>query len=235
MALLITAGGVAPAVSASLFPLRSFSRLPFISRLVLSTTLLLLTAGTVLLLLFEWNGMFGGLSPADKAVNAFFHTATLRTAGFNSVSLAHPGVPALLVMMLLMFIGGSPGGTAGGIKTTTLAVLFLAFLSAVRHEEEITCGGRRILGSAVVQAVAVTAASAALLLTIIIMLLATQGAGARELIFESVSALATVGLSLGATDELDEVGKIIIMTAMFVGRIGPLTLFLLLSDKKSAP
>lgn len=235
VALLITAGGVAPAVAASLFPLRSSSRLPFISRLVLSTTLLLLTAGTVLLLLFEWNGIFGGLSPADKVVNAFFHTATLRTAGFNSVSLANTGVPALLVMMLLMFIGGSPGGTAGGIKTTTLAVLFLAFLAAVRHEEEITCGGRRIPVSAVVQAVAVVTASAGVLLIVVIMLLTTQGAGAMGLVFESVSALATVGLSLGATCELDEVGKIIIMTAMFVGRIGPLTLFLLLSDKKSAP
>ena len=235
VALLITAGGVAPAVTTSIFPLRPFARLPFISRLVLAATLLLLTAGTVLLLIFEWNGIFGGLAPGDKVVNAFFHTATLRTAGFNSVGLARTGVPALLVMMLLMFAGGSPGGTAGGIKTTTLAVLFLAFLAAVRHEEEITCGGRRIPLSAVVQAVAVTAASAGVLLTVIIMLLTTQSTGARELIFESVSALATVGLSLGATRELDEVGKIIVMTAMFVGKIGPLTLFLLLSDKKSAP
>ena len=235
VALLIIAGGIAPAVTTSLFPLRSFSRLPFVSKLVLAATLLLLTAGTVLLLIFEWDGIFGGLSPGDKAVNAFFHAATLRTAGFNAVPLAHSGMPALLVMMLLMFAGGSPGGTAGGIKTTTLAVLFLAFLSAVRHEETIACGGRRIPVSAVVQAVAVVTAAAAVLLTVIVMLLTTQSIGARGLIFESVSALATVGLSLGVTPELDEVGKIIIMTAMFVGRIGPLTLFLLLSDKKSTP
>ena len=235
VALLITAGGVAPAVTASLFPLRPFSRLPFISRLVLSATALLLAGGTVLLLIFEWNGIFGSLSPCDKVVNAFFHTATLRTAGFNTVDLFRTGAPALLVMMLLMFAGGSPGGTAGGIKTTTLAVLFLAFLAEVRHEEDITCGGRRIPLSAVVQAAAVVMASAGVLLTVIVMLLTTQSAGARELIFESISALATVGLSLGATRELDEVGKIIVMAAMFVGKIGPLTLFLLLSDKKSTP
>jgi len=235
VALLITAGGMAPAVTASLFPLRPFSRLPFISRLVLSATALLLAAGTLLLLIFEWDGIFAGLPPADKVVNAFFHTATLRTAGFNTVDLFRTGAPALLVMMLLMFAGGSPGGTAGGIKTTTLAVLFLAFLAEVRHEEDITCSGRRIPVSAVIQAAAVVMASAGVLLIVIVMLLTTQSAGARELIFESVSALATVGLSLGATRELDEVGKIIVMAAMFVGRIGPLTLFLLLSDKKSTP
>ncbi len=235
VALLIIAGGIAPAVTASLFPLRSFSRLPFISKLVILTTLLVLVGGTVLMLLFEWNGIFGGLSPCDKVVNAFFHSATLRTAGFNSVPLAQMGMPAMLIMMLFMLIGGSSGGTAGGIKITTLAVLFFAFMSTVRNKKDITCGSRRIPTSSVVQAVAVVIASMMVLLTIIIMLLTTQYAGARELIFESVSALGTVGLSLGVTPELDEVGKIIIMTAMFLGRIGPLTFFLLLSDKKSIP
>ncbi|MBR6372684.1 MAG: hypothetical protein IKS20_05835, partial [Victivallales bacterium] len=138
-------------------------------------------------------------------------------------------------MMLFMLTGGSSGGTAGGIKITTLAVLFFAFTSTVQNKKDITCGSRRIPTSSVVQAVAVVIASMTVLLTIIIMLLTTQDAGARELIFESVSALGTVGLSLGVTPELDEVGKIIIMTAMFVGRIGPLTFFLLLSDKKSTP
>ena len=99
---------------------------------------------------------------------------------------------------------------------------------------EITCDGRRIPAGSIVQAVAVSVAAVFILLAVVIMLATTQSADCKSLIFEAVSALGTVGLSLGVTDKLDEVGKIIIMAAMFIGRIGPLTFFLMLSDREKA-
>ena len=137
-------------------------------------------------------------------------------------------------MLPLMFIGGSPGGTAGGIKTTTLAVLALTFRAAVRNDAVVTVDSRRIAWRNIVQAVAVLLAALVVLMAAVMMLTATQMLPLNQLVFEAVSALATVGLSLDCTGELDPVGRLIIMAAMFIGRIGPLTLFCFLSDRQSS-
>ena len=131
-----------------------------------------------------------------------------------------------------MFIGGSPGGTAGGIKTTTLAVLALTFRSAIRGDDQVNISFNTVRQSTVNKAVAILISAALVLILTIFMLTATQTLPAKQLVFEAVSALATVGLSLNCTTSLDAVGQIIIMLAMFIGRIGPLTLFLLLSEKQ---
>lgn len=234
-ALLIIAGGIAPAVTVSLIQLRKKAyRLPLISKLVIGSTLLLLAGSTFFLLLFEWNGIFSDLTPIGKMVNGFFLAASLRTAGFNTVAMSGCGVPAVIVMLLCMFIGGSPGGTAGGIKNTTLAVLVLTLRAAVQGSGEVVLDRHRIPGKSVIQAVAVVSSAVLVLLIVIVMLVTSQSAGAKELIFESFSALGTVGLSLGITGELDTVGRIIIMATMFIGRIGPLTLFLLLSERRNS-
>ena len=230
-ALLIIAGGIAPAVIVS-FCRRVLGkkRVPLVGKLVLGTTLLLLAGTTFFLLLFEWDGIFGALSFPEKIVNSFFLAASLRTAGFTSLYLDNCGVPAVMIMLLCMFTGGAPGGTAGGIKVTTLALLFLTLRAAARGDEEVVLDCRRIPEKSIIQAVAIVSSAVLVLLAVVIMLVTTQEISAEKVIFESVSALGTVGLSLGGTGALDAIGKVIVMAAMFIGRIAPLTLFLLLSD-----
>ena len=233
IALEIIIGGMAPAVTFSLLQKCSFRQQPFIVKLVIGSTLILLAGGTVGLLLFEWNGIFADLPWQDKIANAFFQSATLRTAGFNSVNLGALGVPAFMIMLIFMFIGGSPGGTAGGIKTTVAAVLALTFHAALRRSDEVIVDRRRIPDGTVIQAVAILLAALMTFFAVLLMLVTTQDGSVRKLVFEAVSALGTVGLSLGVTTELDSVGQIILMLAMFTGRLGPLTLFLLLSESRA--
>lgn len=234
-ALLIITGGIAPAVSVSLLYMRKKNyRMPLVCKLVFGSTLLLLASSTFLLLLFEWNGIFNELSVTGKVINSFFLSASLRTAGFNTVAMEGSGVPAVIIMLLCMFVGGSPGGTAGGVKSTTMAMIVLTLRAAVRGDEEVVLDRHRIPGKSIIQAVAIISSAVLVLLSVIVMLIITQPIGTKEVIFECVSALGTVGLSLGATGELDAIGKLIIMATMFIGRIGPLTLFLLLSDRRNA-
>ncbi len=228
----IILGGIAPAITYSYLKIQQYRQLPVVSQLILKTTAILLIAGTFLLLLFEWDGIFRDLPWYDKLVNAFFQSATLRTAGFNTVNFALLSMPSYIVMLILMFIGGSPGGTAGGIKTTTLAVLALTFRSAIRGDDKVNISCNTIAQTTINKAVAILISAALVLILTIFMLTATQTLPAKQLAFEAVSALATVGLSLNCTTSLDAVGQIIIMLAMFIGRIGPLTLFLLLHEKQ---
>ncbi len=231
---LIVFGGLAPAVTLAIPRLLRGKRVPISARLAIVTTLFLLFFGTVFLLFFEWNGIFRELTFIQKLSNAWFQSVTARTAGFNTVPFANIAVPAYLLMLLLMFIGGSFGGTAGGIKTTTFAVIVLSFRSAVTGKRTIVIDGRRIQDETVLQAVSIVTAALLILFLTVLMLITTQDIPARSIIFEATSALATVGLSTGATAKLDAVGKLIIMAAMFIGRIGPLTFFLLLSEKRKS-
>jgi trk system potassium uptake protein len=140
--------------------------------------------------------------------------------------------PTFLVMLCFMFIGGSPGGTAGGVKTTTIGILAMTFWANVTNRKDVIIQKRKIVPATIYQAVTVVVSGIIIWLATVFMLEATQQIPARDLIFEATSALATVGLSTGATPRLDEIGKIIIIIAMFVGRIGPITLFMLLSDEQ---
>ena len=125
----------------------------------------------------------------------------------------------------------SPVGTAGGIKTTTAAVLALTFRAALLRSDTVTADQHRIAPASIIQAVAILISSLTVLLTVVVMLSTTQSMALQTVFFEAVSALGTVGLSLNGTAQLDTVGQIIIMAAMFAGRLGPLTLFLLLSQR----
>ena len=232
LAILCILGGIAPAVCL-LLP-RYFLRrsIPLAAELAITTTFILLGIGVVSFLVFEWNGLLAGLSVWDKISNAWFQAAVLRTAGFNSLAVNNFAPATYLMTLLWMFIGASPGGTGGGIKTTTAAVLALTFWTNVTGRNEIIVRNRRIPHRTVYRAVTLLLASLAVLSLSILMLLVTQAIQPRELIFEAVSALATVGLSIGATTELDNVGKIIIMFTMFIGRIGPMTIFMILNDPR---
>lgn len=229
VAVLIVLGGLAPATSLLIPRLVRGHRIDLAPRLALVTTAVLLLVGTGFFVLFEWNHALAGLSFPDKLHNAWFQSVTLRTAGFNTIDLGNVLSPTLLVMLGWMFIGGSPGGTAGGVKTTTIAVLALTFWASITGKESVIVQNRQIPQTTINRAVTVFLAGGSVWFTVVLALMLTQSLPSRQLIFEATSALGTVGLSLGTTPQLDNIGKIIIMLAMFIGRIGPITLFTLLS------
>jgi trk system potassium uptake protein TrkH len=200
------------------------------SRLVLLVTALLIVAGAALYAVGEWNASLAGLPWFDKLVNATFQSVSARTAGFNSVDMTKLTSPTLLAFCILMIIGASPGGTGGGIKTTTFAVLVGTVISAVRGGAPIVLFRRTIPVALAYRAAAVLMATLATLLIGLFILLWTQTPSFRALLFEVCSALGTVGLSVGATGALDTLGKLVIVAVMYAGRVGPLTLVLLVGQ-----
>ncbi|MGM9992956.1 MAG: TrkH family potassium uptake protein [Candidatus Bruticola sp.] len=201
-----------------------------VSFLALSATMLLLSLGTVLYLLLEWNGVFAHLNLPDKFHNAFFLSAVGRTAGFNSVDVSGLAPLSVIISLVFMLIGGCPGGTAGGMKTVTIAIMLLAFWSDLNQEKEVVCRRRLIPHHTVRRTVTIFVAFMLTLACSTILLLLTQNIAPKLLIFEAVSALGTVGMSLGATPNLDEIGKDIIIFTMFCGRIGPISMFAVMAD-----
>jgi trk system potassium uptake protein TrkH len=234
VATLIIAGGMAPAICLVIPGWVRGRPIPIPARIALITSVVLLISGTIVILAFEWHGVLAGLSFLDKIQNAWFQSVTLRTAGFNSVDIAAVTSPTFLIMLCFMFIGGSPGGTAGGVKTTTIGILALTFWTNITNRNNIIIQNRKIRSGTIYQAITVVVSGIIIWLATVLMLEATQQITARDIIFEATSAIATVGLSTGATSQLDEIGKIIIIIAMFVGRIGPITLFMLLSDEQTS-
>jgi len=231
---LIVFGGLGTAVLAALPAAVRGRRLALQARLVLWTTAGLLVMGTLSIAALEWNLSLGGLAWPARLLNAAFQSVTLRTAGFNSVDVTELAPATVTIMVLFMFVGGSPGSTAGGIKTTTFALLLLALGATLRGRNRVVTFGRQVRQDSLFKAAAITTAGFATVLGGFLALQATQPAGTPGLLFEVVSAVGTVGLSLGATTRLDEIGKIVIVTCMFLGRIGPLTLFMVLVDRPAA-
>lgn len=199
-------------------------------KLVLAVSFALLVGGTVLYAGVEWSASLAGLEPGHKLVNAFFQSAILRTAGFNSVDLMPMERATALACCALMLIGASPGGTGGGMKTTTFAVLVGTLLSVIRGGAPIVLFRRTIPVGLVYRSAAVFIATATLSLVGLFVLLLTQRPPFEHLLFEVCSAVGTVGLSLGATAQLDGLGKLVVAALMFAGRVGPLTLVLLLGN-----
>ncbi|MFV8754100.1 TrkH family potassium uptake protein [Nannocystaceae bacterium ST9] len=227
VALLIIFGGLGPAVVVG-FPagLRR-GRFNLHAQIVLLTTAILLIVPTFMIAALEWNTTLAGMSLVDRLSNAWFQSVTTRTAGFNSVDFAAMNPATLVLVDALMFIGGSPGSTAGGIKTTTLFVLIAAVFAVTRQRDAVIWGGWRLPPSTLYRAAAVVTLGALSVLLSTFLLLLTQGMDLQVALFECVSALGTVGLTIGGTAQLDSIGKLIIITCMFMGRVAPLTLFLM--------
>lgn len=229
VAALIILGGLAPATCMMLPDWLRGRAIALAPRIALVTSAALLFTGMLFFLVFEWSGTLASLSFAGKLHNAWFQSVTLRTAGFNSVDISNVLGSTLLIMLALMFIGGSPGGTAGGVKTTTIGVLAMTFWASITGRDEVVVGNRRIPQNTINRAITVVGSGALVWFTALLALQITQQLPVRELAFEVTSALGTVGLSLGATPHLDGIGKIVIILTMFIGRVGPMTLFTLLS------
>lgn len=232
VAILIIAGGLSPFLVLAAFEWRRTRRMPVAHQLPLIATIFLLIVGTIGFLAIEWQHTMIGLGWGDKVMNAFFQSTSARTAGLTSFDLsgAHPAT--VVMLMLLMTIGGSPGGVGGGIKTTTAAILLLAVVAAIRGRSNVQFGNRYLPHATVYRAAATASVMAAAIFGASMLMMLTQSLSARQSIFEVVSALTTTGHSLGATVNLDAVGKSIIIVCMFMGRVGMLTLFMFLSSRE---
>ncbi len=219
-------------------------RLTLNSRLVLPLTAFLILAGTLLFYWLEHGTTLRGLPLGKQYLSAFFQAVTLRTAGFNTLPLSQLTGAALLFMLIWMFIGGASGSTAGGIKVNTAAAAGLFFRSRFRGEDQILVGwGTRkqaLRRDTAVNALLLIAFGAAAVAAGFFLLLLTETRGSAsthpaafmDILFETVSAFGTVGLSRGITSELSAPGKLIISLLMFLGRLGPLTLLSALAQRK---
>lgn len=196
------------------------------AKLTVSTSAVLLVAGTVLTLAGEWSnpGTLGPLDPLQKLHAAFFHSVVARTAGFNSVDIGAMHEGTWLVTDILMFIGGGSAGTAGGIKVTTFAVLLFVLIAEVRGNQDSQAFRRRIQVAAQRQALTVALLGVAAVVIGTLLLMAISQVPMSPAMFEVVSAFATVGLSTGITADLPDAGQLVLIVLMFLGRIGPVTL-----------
>ena len=227
---LIILGGIAPAL-AILFPkfLKKEKLSPMLV-IVFNTTIALLIGGCIIYFIAEYHNTLHGMSLIDKITNSWFQSVTTRTAGFNSVDLSNIKDTTYVLFLFLMIIGGSPGGMAGGIKTTTLGILIITCFNTL-------CGQKNIIRNKIIspelinKAITLITVYLSVIVICTIILMATQTISNKELLFEVVSAMGTVGLSLGITPDLDIAGKIIIILSMFSGRILPAILVCYLTSK----
>ncbi len=206
--------------------LRCFKNLTLHSKMVISATLILIFSGALFIFIFEYDNplTIGSMSLFDKIQVSLFQSITTRTAGFATVPQQNLTNGASVLSLLLMFIGGSPVGTAGGIKTITIFVLFASALATVRNQNEVTLFHRNIRKEAISKAIAVASTSFATMFVSTLLLSTCADAPALDILFETVSATATVGLSRNLTPFLDTFGKLVITATMFFGRVGPISL-----------
>ncbi len=210
-----------------------FQRLTLHSKIAITATLLLIFGGAAAILACEYNNpqTIGDLSIWNKLQISFFQSVTTRTAGFATIAQEHLSGAATIVSLLLMFIGGSPVGTAGGIKTVTIVVLLCSAFSTVRNKKQATIFHRTLSDASIRKAVAVIMTSLLVTFTSIFLLSAAIDAPIMDVIYESVSATATVGLSKNLTPSLNTAGKLVIIATMYFGRIGPISLAVALGRK----
>ena len=186
------------------------------SKIVLLMTTALIIIGTILLYLFESGNM--------TILDSFFQSVTTRTAGFNSVDLTQLSNVSIFLMLILMFIGGSPGSTAGGIKTTTFFIIIYSIVSLLKGKTEFVIFNRSIPLKVVVKAFATAVMYFVIVSVGVILLLEESKIPLKESLFEAISAMGTVGLTIGVTSNLDGFGKIVLILLMFIGRLGPASL-----------
>lgn len=202
------------------------------TKIVLLTTMVLIFVPAALLFLFQNGQVAGSAGRGTQALAALFQSVTTRTAGFNTVALDGLQPNSQLMLILLMLIGGSPGSTAGGIKTTTLVVLLLCVRASLRREDALECFGRRIDHSVLKSAVTIASSYTLLTLFGAMALCQFDGVPMMAAIFETSSAVATVGLSLGLTPALSAASHMILIFLMFFGRVGCLTLLYAITESQ---
>ena len=213
-----------------------FKRYKLHTKLVLVSSAVLTFVPALLFFLFEYSGAaFSGLRLGGKVWAALFQSVTARTAGFNTVDLPAMTDQSLILMTLLMLIGGSPGSTAGGMKTTTVTLMVLCVTSAMRRRRSAEAFGRRISDETVRNAVCVITMFVVIFLSAAMALCLIDGVTMREALYETASAVATVGCTLGITASLSLPSKLLIILLMFFGRVGSLTILYAFSENYDLP
>lgn len=203
-----------------------FRDLTLHSKIAITATLLLIFVGAALIFAFEYNNpqTIKDYTLLQKAEVSLFQSVTTRTAGFATVPQENLTNASSVVCLLLMFIGGSPVGTAGGIKTVTFAVLIASAFASIRNKEDTDLFDRRLTKQAISKAMAVTCMSFIIMFASTVLLSAVTDANALDIVYETVSATATVGLTRNLTASLNSIGKLIIIITMYLGRVGPISL-----------
>ena len=225
---LVILGGLGFLVWQDIVLKRRFRKMSVYSRLVLLGTAGLLLAGTVAVAVTEWNNpnTLGGMSTADKLLNSFFQAVTLRTAGFFSFDQAAMTEGTKAMCILMMLVGGASGSTAGGIKIVTVMVLLLFLASRARGKNTVTVFKRTIPSAQVLDAMTITGIVTALAMAGAIFITLTSPVSFIHGLYESASAIATVGITAGATGSLSIAAQIMIIIFMYFGRVGILTISL---------
>ena len=226
---LIIGGGIGFAVTHEVLHRKHNRKLSLQARVVFGTTAFLLVAGTLGIYALErTNPLTLGdpnMSEGVRWLSAFFQSVTCRTAGFNTIDQAGMRTGSKLLSMGLMFVGASPASTGGGIKTTTFAIIVLACIALIKQQKEITFKYKRVSQETVMKAfVTATVSLGILCLCTFVIACAEPNVGLVDIMYESFSAVATVGITTGITSTLGNVSKIALILTMFAGRVGPITL-----------
>ncbi len=229
LAMLIILGGIGFVVLFNAF--KSCKGKQHIKAVIIMTVTLLL-GGTIAFLVLEWSNpaTLGGMTTIEKIFNAFFQSTTLRTAGFATIDQAGLTTGGQIISIMFMFIGGSPNSTAGGLKTTTLMIILIFLFTRANEKGDIVLGQRRISGRIIRKAIKIFMAQLlALIIAVIVVSIIDSGIGINAILFECVSAIGTVGLTMGITPVLSIGSRLILCMLMFVGRVGLLTIGLAVS------
>lgn len=213
---------------------KCFESLTLHSKIVIISTLVLIFGGALLIFLFEYNNVntIANMKIFDKIQVSLFQSITTRTAGFASIPQESLTDQSSVICLILMFIGGSPVGTAGGIKTITVVSLFAVAVTSIRNKKEVVLFNRNLSNEITRKAVAVTVMSFTIMVVSTILLSLTIDRSILDILYETVSATATVGLSRNLTPFLNSIGKIIIIITMYLGRVGPISLAVAFKSQK---
>ncbi|UUV18469.1 potassium transporter KtrB [Fusobacteria bacterium ZRK30] len=261
IAILISLGGIGFAVINSTINYYKTGKKTYnlTSKLAISISLFLTLSGTIVFFVFERSnpGTIGNMGIIDALTNSFFQSVTTRTAGFNSIPMENLRPSTLFLFLILMFIGASPGSTGGGLKTTTFGIIMFYVMVVVRNEKDLVVSNRRVPWEVLHRAMAILIISLIYITVVVFLILMTnemtsikdladavlQGSvhgnavvhtsnlTLDKVIFEVMSAFATVGVSQGITADLNVFGRILLILTMLIGRVGPLTFMLAFSEK----
>ena len=214
--------------------MRCLSGLTLHSKIALSMTAFLLVSGAVVFFIFEYSNPLTMMdySLFDKVQASFFQSVTTRTAGFATFPQENLTNASAFVSLLLMFVGGSPVGTAGGVKTVTIAVLIYAAFATIKNEEDVVLFDRTIAKKTINKSVAVVFVSFMIMCISTILLSGVTDAPMLDILYETVSATATVGLTRNLTSTLNLWGKLIVIVTMYFGRVGPISMIIAFSTSK---
>jgi trk system potassium uptake protein TrkH len=203
------------------------------TKIVLSTTAILIVLGAISFYIFERANLLSEMGVGQRIIASLFGSVTPRTAGFNTVDIAGLTPASKLLTMILMFIGGSPGSTAGGIKTTTLAVVMISLWSSLRYAKNDNIFGRRLEDNALKRASAVVTVNLIIALSATFLIITTNVTlPLSDVLFEVLSAIGTVGLSVGITGDLNTFAQVVIALLMYCGRVGSLSFAFIFTEHR---